>query len=94
MIIGYAIQLGSQKSSGAKYAGTFFVAVGAYPSMPLVSTVPALCGPSLTKCPQYLSWLTNNSAPHYTRATSTVLSQSIGNFAAFVSTYSYIAKDA
>ncbi|KAK6364463.1 hypothetical protein LTS17_012228 [Exophiala oligosperma] len=77
VIIGYAIQLGSQKSSGAKYAGTFFVAVGAYPSMPL-----------------YLSWLTNNSAPHYTRATSTVLSQSIGNFAAFVSTYSYIAKDA
>ncbi|KAB8216979.1 major facilitator superfamily domain-containing protein [Aspergillus novoparasiticus] len=42
----------------------------------------------------YLSWLTNSSTPHYTRATSTALQQTIGNLASIVSTYSYIEKDA
>ena len=48
---GYIMQLASD-SNGVKYAGTFFIAAGAFPCSPLI-----------------LAWLSNNLAPHYTRAT-------------------------
>ncbi|OAL25824.1 hypothetical protein AYO20_10379 [Fonsecaea nubica] len=44
--------------------------------------------------PLCLAWLSNNAAPHYVRATSSGLQLGVGNCAAFIATYSYLAKDA
>lgn len=59
--IGYIMQLASNENA-VKYAGTFFVAVGAFPCSPLV-----------------LAWLSNNLAPHTTKATGLGFQVAIGN---------------
>jgi hypothetical protein len=66
--IGYIMQLASN-SAGVKYAGTFFIASGAFPCSPLI-----------------LAWLSNNLAPHYTKATGLGFQVAIGNCGAFVAT--------
>lgn len=66
--IGYIMQLASN-TAGVKYAGTFFIAAGAFPCSPLI-----------------LAWLSNNLAPHYTRATGLGFQVAIGNCGAFVAT--------
>ena len=38
--------------------------------------------------------LANNLAPHYVRATGTGIQTGIGNMAAFIATFSYLAADA
>jgi len=73
--IGYIMQLASDHN-GVKYAGTFFVAVGAFPCSPLV-----------------LAWLSNNLAPHTTKATGLGFQVAIGNCGAFVATFTYLAQD-
>ncbi|KIY00313.1 uncharacterized protein Z520_03998 [Fonsecaea multimorphosa CBS 102226] len=81
-------------------AGGLLVAIGY--SMLLASDAPGVkycatffIASGLYPCsPLALAWLSNNSAPHYVRATTSGLQLSIGNFAAFIATYSYIAKDA
>ena len=55
------MQLASNENA-VKYAGTFFVAVGAFPCSPLV-----------------LAWLSNNLAPHTTKATGLGFQVAIGN---------------
>ena len=44
--------------------------------------------------PLVMSWLANNTAPHYVRATATGFQIGIANCAAFVATFSYLAADA
>ena len=66
--IGYIMQLASDVA-GVKYAGTFFIAAGAFPCSPLI-----------------LAWLSNNLAPHYTKATGLGFQVAIGNCGAFVAT--------
>ncbi|BFZ65409.1 hypothetical protein YB2330_006575 [Saitoella coloradoensis] len=44
--------------------------------------------------PTVMAWLSNNLAPHYTRATGTALQLAIANMAAFVATFTYVTKDA
>jgi hypothetical protein len=66
--IGYIMQLASD-AAGVKYAGTFFIAAGAFPCSPLI-----------------LAWLSNNLAPHYTKATGLGFQVAIGNCGAFVAT--------
>ncbi|GIZ36924.1 hypothetical protein CKM354_000039000 [Cercospora kikuchii] len=73
--VGYIMQLASGENA-VKYAGTFFVAVGAFPCSPLV-----------------LAWLSNNLAPHTTKATGLGFQVAIGNCGAFVATFTYLAKD-
>jgi hypothetical protein len=41
-----------------------------------------------------MSWLVNNLAPHYVRATGTGFQICIANCAAFLATFTYVAKDA
>ncbi|KAK3709608.1 hypothetical protein LTR37_010829 [Vermiconidia calcicola] len=74
--IGYIMQLASN-SAGVRYAGTFFIAAGAFPCSPLI-----------------LAWLSNNLAPHYTRATGNGVQVAIGNCGAFVATFTYLENDA
>lgn len=74
--IGYIMQLASD-SNAVKYAGTFFIAVGAFPCSPLI-----------------LAWLSNNLAPHYTKATGVGFQVAIGNCGAFVATFTYLSEDA
>ena len=74
--IGYIMQLASD-SNAVKYAGTFFIAVGAFPCSPLI-----------------LAWLSNNLAPHYTKATGVGFQVAIGNCGAFVATFTYLEDDA
>lgn len=74
--IGYVMQLASDENA-VKYAGTFFVAVGAFPCSPLV-----------------LAWLSNNLAPHTTKATGLGFQVAVGNCGAFVATWTYLAQDA
>ena len=64
--IGYIMQLATS-TSGVRYAGTFFIAAGAFPCSPLV-----------------LAWLSNNLAPHYTKATGLGFIVAFGNCGAFV----------
>ncbi|KAI5368153.1 Putative major facilitator superfamily, MFS transporter superfamily [Septoria linicola] len=73
--IGYIMQLASSENA-VKYAGTFFVAIGAFPCSPLV-----------------LAWLSNNLAPHTTKATGLGFQVAIGNCGAFVATFTYLAED-
>lgn len=40
-----------------------------------------------------MSWLVNNLAPHYVRATGTGFQICIANCAAFLATFTYVAKD-
>ncbi|KAK4631280.1 hypothetical protein CLAFUR4_02619 [Fulvia fulva] len=74
--VGYIMQLASQQNA-VKYAGTFFVAVGAFSCSPLV-----------------LAWLSNNLAPHTTKATGLGFQVTVGNCGAFVATFTYLAEDA
>ena len=74
--IGYIMQLASHENS-VKYAGTFFIAAGAFPCSPLV-----------------LAWLSNNLAPHYTKATGLGFQVAFGNCGAFVATFTYLTSDA
>lgn len=64
--VGYIMQLASDENA-IKYAGTFFVAVGAFPCSPLV-----------------LAWLSNNLAPHTTKATGLGFQVAIGNCGMFM----------
>lgn len=41
-----------------------------------------------------MGWLSNNLAPHYVRATGIGFLVAVANCAAFVATFSYLAKDA
>ena len=43
--------------------------------------------------PTVNAWLANNLAPHYVRATGGGLQVAIGNCAAFVATFTYLAQD-
>ena len=74
--VGYIMQLASN-SNGVKYAGTFFIAAGAFPCSPLI-----------------IGWLSNNLAPHYTKATGLGFQVAIGNCGAFVATFTYLSSDA
>lgn len=74
--VGYIMQLASSRNA-VKYAGTFFIAVGAFPCSPLI-----------------LAWLSNNLAPHYTKATGVGFQVAIGNCGAFVATFTYLSDDA
>ncbi|SMR63026.1 unnamed protein product [Zymoseptoria tritici ST99CH_3D1] len=74
--VGYIMQIAST-GNGFKYAGTFFVAVGAFPCSPLV-----------------LAWLSNNLAPHTTKATGLGFQVAVGNCGAFVATWTYLSTDA
>lgn len=74
--IGYIMQLASD-SNAVRYAGTYFIAVGAFPCSPLI-----------------LAWLSNNLAPHYTKATGVGFQVAIGNCGAFVATFTYLSDDA
>ncbi|KAK5163602.1 uncharacterized protein LTR77_010551 [Saxophila tyrrhenica] len=74
--VGYIMQLASD-SNAVRYAGTFFIAVGAFPCSPLI-----------------LAWLSNNLAPHYTKATGVGFQVAIGNCGAFVATFTYLPGDA
>lgn len=77
-LIGYIMQIASSESqSGVKYAGTFFIAAGAFPCSPLI-----------------LAWLSNNLAPHYTKATGLGFIVAVGNCGAFVATFTYLSSDA
>ncbi|OQV02768.1 hypothetical protein CLAIMM_07910 [Cladophialophora immunda] len=97
-----ATRLSDKASMRAPFmiAGGLLVAVGY--SMLLASDAPGvkygatfIIGAGLyPSSPLALAWLSNNSAPHYVRATTTGLQLAIGNSAAFIATYSYIAKDA
>lgn len=73
--IGYIMQLASD-SNAVKYAGTFLIAVGAFPCSPLI-----------------LAWLSNNLAPHYTKATGVGFQVAVGNCGAFVATFTYLKDD-
>lgn len=44
--------------------------------------------------PLVMGWLANNVAPHYVRATATGVQITIANMAAFIATFTYLAKDA
>ena len=44
--------------------------------------------------PAVMGWLSNNLAPHYTRATGTGFQVGIANCAAFIATFTYLQKDA
>lgn len=44
--------------------------------------------------PAVMAWLANNTSPHYVRATALGIEVAIANCAAFVATFSYLAKDA
>lgn len=44
--------------------------------------------------PVVMGWLANNTAPHYVRATGTGFQVGFANLAAFIATFTYIAKDA
>ena len=70
------MQLASS-SPGVRYAGTFFIASGAFPCSPLI-----------------LAWLSNNLAPHYTKATGLGFIVAFGNCGAFVATFTYLSQDA
>ena len=74
--VGYIMQIASNKEA-VKYAGTFFIAAGAFPCSPLI-----------------LAWLSNNLAPHYTKATGLGFIVAIGNCGAFVATFTYLSDDA
>lgn len=73
--IGYIMQLASS-SNAVQYAGTFFIAMGAFPCSPLI-----------------LAWLSNNLAPHYTKATGVGFQVAVGNCGAFVATFTYLKSD-
>ncbi|KAF2160800.1 hypothetical protein M409DRAFT_70130 [Zasmidium cellare ATCC 36951] len=74
--VGYIMELASEDNA-VKYAGTFFVAAGAFPCSPLV-----------------LAWLSNNLAPHTTKATGLGFQVAFGNCGAFVATFTYLSTDA
>lgn len=74
--IGYIMQLASDRNA-VKYAGTFFIAFGAFPCSPLIS-----------------AWLSNNLAPHYTKATGVGFQVAIANCSAFIATFTYLKEDA
>jgi len=44
--------------------------------------------------PIVMGWLANNSAPHYVRATTSAAQIALANLAAFIATFTYIAKNA
>ena len=75
-LIGYIMQIASSQSA-VKYAGTFFIAAGAFPCSPLI-----------------VAWLSNNLAPHYTKATGLGFIVAVGNCGAFVATFTYVEDDA
>lgn len=92
-IFGY-VMLVASSNVHVKYGGTFLAAVGAFPCPPIVmgtSFPECLLTFSLT---QQTGWLANNTAPHYVRATASGFQIGVANLAAFVATFTYLAKDA
>jgi hypothetical protein len=54
-----------------------------------------LVGAGIFPCsPIVMSWLANNTAPHYVRATASGFQIGIANCAAFIATFTYILTDA
>lgn len=74
-------------------AGFIILRVSTHPHVKYGGTFLAAAG--VYPCsPMVMSWLSNNTAPHYTRATAVGLQIAIANCAAFVATFTYLAKDA
>lgn len=91
-IIGYAMLLGS-KHSGVRYGGTFFVACGVFQGSPMVCACPGF-KISLLMFDEVMGWLSNNTSPHFVRATATGFQVAFANCAAFVATFTYLKQDA
>jgi MFS family permease len=90
-IAGYTMLLASNKNA-VKYGGTFLVATGVFQGSPMGKPF-ASCSVKVLIC-VVMGWLSNNSSPHYVRATASGFQIAFANCAAFVATFSYLKKDA
>lgn len=74
-------------------AGYIMQIVSKHPSVRYGGTFLVACG--VFPCsPMVMGWLSNNTAPHYVRATSIGFLIAAANCAAFIATYSYLPGDA
>jgi len=94
-IIGYAI-IRTTEHNKVKYGALFLMASGLYPSgeLSVSSSSPIADGMAdflIYLVPPVLVWLSNNSAPHYKRATAVGLQLAIANCGGFPATFIYPA---
>ena len=94
-IIGYAI-IRTTEHNSVKYGALFLMTSGLYPSGELFVSPSVLVRQQVAEfaicaVPPVLVWLSNNSAPHYKRATAVGLQLAIANCGGFPATFIYPA---
>ncbi len=91
--IGYGINI-SNASIGAKYFGTFLVAIGGYASFPAINAWYIRCfTPSSTSGLMSIHRVPNNTSGHYKRAVALGVLVTFGNFGGIISGNVYRLQD-